>query len=335
MENLEKKNKALRIIACSLAILLIMAGYFIATKKTNNNTVNTNTNTGSSFKLSKDQITKTLTEINPDFVVDKINFSSVAVIEGEIKNKKDQKNLKDVVIIDDKNGFYDKIGNIDELVKKAQEQKRKLEELKKWESLPVKDKFKKSKVSLSKVTKDDKILGSSDAELFIVEYSDLECPYCKRFNDGMKKIEDKYKDGKKVAVVFRSFPLSNKFASRDLHPTSDEESNALECVYKLNGSKKAFEFKDKVFETTKSDGHYDLKTLPDLASSIGVDKEKFTACYNKNEGLKNVERDFKSGEKAGVDGTPTVFIQDKEGKSLMVVSNPNEIEKVINEYFKK
>jgi len=328
MENLEKKNKALRIIACSLAILLIMAGYFIATKKTNNNTVNTNTNTGSSFKLSKDQITKTLTEINPSVTIDKINFGSAAIIEVETKGQNGEKGPKGVVLIDDKNDFYTKIGNTDELVKTVREQKRRA-------NMSVKDKLKESKVNLSKVSKDDKILGSSDAELFVVEYSDLECPYCKRFNDGMKKIEDKYKDGKKVAVVFRSFPLSNKFASRDLHPTSDEESNALECVYKLNGSKKAFEFKDKVFETTKSDGHYDLKTLPDLASSIGVDKEKFTACYNKNEGLKNVERDFKSGEKAGVAGTPTIFIQNKEGKNLMVVSNPKEIEKVINEYFKK
>jgi len=328
MENLEKKNKALRIIACSLAILLIMAGYFIATKKTNNNTVNTNTNTGSSFKLSKDQITKTLTEINPSVTIDKINFGSAAIIEVETKGQNGEKGPKGVVLIDDKNDFYTKIGNTDELVKTVREQKRRA-------NMSVKDKLKESKVNLSKVSKDDKILGSSDAELFVVEYSDLECPYCKRFNDGMKKIEDKYKDGKKVAVVFRSYPLSNKFAGRDLHPTSDEESNALECVYKINGSKKAFEFKDKVFETTKSDGHYDLKTLPDLASSIGVDKEKFTACYNKNEGLKNVERDFKSGEKAGVDGTPTVFIQDKEGKSIRVISDPNKIEKDLDNYFKK
>ncbi len=324
MKNLEKKNKALKIIACSLAFLLIIAGYFIATKKTNNNTVNTN----SSFKLSKDQITKTLTEINPSVAIDKINFGSAAIIEVETKTEKGQKGPKEIVLIDSNNDFYTKIGNIDELVKKARERK-------KWENMSVKDKLKESKVNLSKVSKDDKILGSSDAELFIVEYSDLECPFCKKFNKVMKKIEDKYKDGKKVAVVFRSFPLSNKFGGRDLHPTSDEESNALECVYKLNGSKKAFEFKDKVFETTKSDGHYDLKTLPDLASSIGVDKEKFTACYNKNEGLKNVERDFKSGEKAGVDGTPTVFIQDREGKSLRIVSSSNEIEKIINDYFKK
>ncbi len=87
-----------------------------------------------------------------------------------------------------------------------------------------------SNINLKPVSSSDHILGSADAPIIIVEFSDLECPFCKEFESTMNSLMDTYgKDGK-LAWVYRHFPLN-------IHPKySEKESEASECASELGGA---------------------------------------------------------------------------------------------------
>lgn len=103
---------------------------------------------------------------------------------------------------------------------------------------------------MSPVTKADHILGSIDAPVKIVEYSDLECPFCKQFHNTMQKIMSEY-GTEKVAWVFRQFPLSQ------LHSKAPKEAEASECVAELGGNDAFWKFIDKINEVTPSNNKLD------------------------------------------------------------------------------
>ena len=169
-----------------------------------------------------------------------------------------------------------------------------------------------SKVSLE----EDHIFGNPNAELFVIEYSDLECPFCKRYFDVTKKLKADYlKDGK-VAFVWRNFPLYKPINGRIPHASAGKEAVAAECVAEISGNDKFFEFVGKIFETSKSDGNYPLETLPALASSIGVNEQEFTACYNSDRMTKVIESQYQSAISAGIESTPSVFVQTKSGENF-------------------
>lgn len=88
---------------------------------------------------------------------------------------------------------------------------------------------------IAAITKDTYIKGNKDAQILWIEYSDLECPFCKRLHDSgaIKNMETKY--GNKLAVSFKHYPLP-------FHPTALPAAQAAECVGELGGSDKYFAF---------------------------------------------------------------------------------------------
>jgi protein-disulfide isomerase len=97
---------------------------------------------------------------------------------------------------------------------------------------------------------DDPILGDKDkAKVAIVEFSDFECPFCQRFhNDTFNELVENYVDNGKAIYVYRDFPL-------DFHePKASEAASAANCVQKVAGDEKYFEFSKLYYERTKSNG---------------------------------------------------------------------------------
>lgn len=159
------------------------------------------------------------------------------------------------------------------------------------------------------VSKDEYILGDKNAKLTLISYSDLECPYCKTFHPTLKQLLTDY-DGK-VNVVFRNYPLS-------FHANAPKEAEAALCVGKLGGGDKYWEFIDKIFERTTSNGTgFALTALGPLAKEIGVNQTKFQTCLDSGEMTKKVTDDTADGNTGGVTGTPSTLIVDpKTGKTL-------------------
>lgn len=108
----------------------------------------------------------------------------------------------------------------------------------------------------------DYIRGDKNAPVTMIEYSDLECPFCKSIHPSLVRIMNEYPG--KVKWVYRHFPLS-------FHANAQKEAEAAECIGKLAGADKYWEFIDKVFERTTSNGTgFALTALPTLAGELGI-----------------------------------------------------------------
>ncbi len=158
------------------------------------------------------------------------------------------------------------------------------------------------------ITKDDHIRGNPNAPVKIVEYSDTECPFCKRFHVTMNQVMNEYgKDGK-VAWVYRHFPIDQ------LHPEARKQSEATECANELGGNDKFWEYLDRVYEVTPSNNGLRLTELPKIAEFVGLDVVKFNACLESGKYAAHVESDYQDAGATGGNGTPWSIVVDKNGK---------------------
>ena len=164
--------------------------------------------------------------------------------------------------------------------------------------------------AMPKVTDKDHIRGSKDADVVLVNYSDYECPFCKRFHPTMQQVMKDY--GNKVAWVYRHFPLS-------FHANAQKEAEAADCVAELNGNDTFWKFTDAIYERTTSNGTgFALTELAPLAKELGVNESKFTQCLDSDKYAKHVQEEMAGGSAAGVDGTPGTIIIAKDGKKDFV-----------------
>lgn len=163
---------------------------------------------------------------------------------------------------------------------------------------------------ISPVTKSDRIKGSINAPIKIVEYADLECPFCKRFHFTLENIKSIY--GDTVAIVFRHFPLL------ELHSKALKEAQASECAFKLGGNDAFWRFIGKVFEVTPSNNGLDLGLLPQIAADIGLDKNAFEACLNSDYGKEIIFAHAQNAIDIGAQGTPYSVVMNSAGKKYEV-----------------
>ena len=162
--------------------------------------------------------------------------------------------------------------------------------------------------NLEPVSAKDHIRGSLDAEVYLIEYSDLECPYCAAFHPTAKQALSEY--GDKIAWVYRHFPLDT------IHPRANPAANAAECVADLGGNDAFWKFVDTIFADQK-------KSLPDAglkaaAVAAGVNSGSFSSCYAAKKFQSEVDADYEGGAKAGVTGTPGNFIMNKKGDAWLI-----------------
>jgi len=157
---------------------------------------------------------------------------------------------------------------------------------------------------------DDHILGNANADVVLIEWSDLECPFCKRHHDTMNQLVKDYAG--KVEWVFRYYPL-------DFHTYSKKESEAAECANEIGGAKGFWSFVDTVFTVTNRNNYLDRAKLDPIAKTAGIDAAKFTACLDSGRMASRVQKDIESGVRAGVQGTPyTVVFNRKTGKQTVI-----------------
>ncbi len=161
------------------------------------------------------------------------------------------------------------------------------------------------------VTDKDHIRGNTDAKITLVEYSDLECPFCKRFHPTMQELMKRY--GDKIRWVYRHFPLS-------FHQNAQKEAEATECVAELGGNDVFWNFVDKIFERTTSNGTgFALDQLGPLATEVGVNQAAFQSCLDSGKYAQLVKNQIADGTAAGVSGTPSTFLIDAKGNTKLIV----------------
>lgn len=171
----------------------------------------------------------------------------------------------------------------------------------------------KKEIKINPVTTADHILGNpTKAKLFIVEYSDLECPFCKGFHETMHQVVDHYNGN--VVWVYRQFPL-------DKHPKARPEAYASECVAQIGGNDLFWKYIDQIFTTTQSNNSLDLSLLPTFATALGINKQAFDACVVNNNYKDKIDAWITDGTNAGLRGTPYSVIVSRDGKTTPIDGN--------------
>ena len=147
--------------------------------------------------------------------------------------------------------------------------------------------------------------GSANAPVTMVEFTDFQCPFCKRAHDtNFATIKSQYIDTGKVKYVVKDFPLS-------FHTEADEAANAANCAAEQG---KYYEMYNKLFEAQENwvgsaDPNSYFKTL---GQGIGLNTATFNSCVDSNKHSAEVQQDISEGGAAGVSGTPTFFINGKK-----------------------
>lgn len=152
---------------------------------------------------------------------------------------------------------------------------------------------------------DDPIKGDKDAPITIIEFSDFQCPYCKRFYDQVSsQIDEEYVSKGKVRMVFRDYPLP-------FHQKALPAAVAANCAGEQG---KYWEAHDFFFENPDK---LDTESFLGSAQELGLDKAKLEKCINETgkEQEAEINKDMEEGQKYGVRGTPSFFIgkTDDEG----------------------
>lgn len=156
----------------------------------------------------------------------------------------------------------------------------------------------------------DHIYGNPNAPVKIVEYADLECPFCKTFDATMQQVMDYYGPSGKVAWVFRNFPLAS------IHSKAPTEAQAAECAADQGGSTAFFKFINHLYDITPSENGLDLAQLPQIATDVGLNGTTLQQCLNANTNQAKVEAQYNEAIAAGFQGTPTIVIMTPQGVAL-------------------
>ncbi len=155
---------------------------------------------------------------------------------------------------------------------------------------------------------DDASIGLPNAPVTIIEFSDYQCPFCRKFwTETYPQLKSQYIDTGKVRLVFRDFPLN-------FHPQAQVSAEAAECVREVAGNDEAyFKFHDKLFSeqnildggTVKSTVSYTEADLKKWAKDLGYD---IGSCLDSGKYASEVQKDLADGQAYGISGTPGLFI---------------------------
>ena len=150
---------------------------------------------------------------------------------------------------------------------------------------------------------DDPVVGDKNAKVTLIDFSDYECPFCKRhFTDTYPQLKKDYIDTGKVKMVFRDLPLG-------FHQNAPKEAEAAECARKQGGDAVYYKYHDQIFTKTTSGGTgLALDQLPVIAKELGLNINQFQTCLDSGEFKAEVDKDLADAGKAGASGTPTFFI---------------------------
>lgn len=169
-------------------------------------------------------------------------------------------------------------------------------------------------ISFERPNADFNSTGDAGAPIIITEYSDYQCPYCKRFADETEKqLVETYVASGQVRFVYRSFGLF----------IGQESQDAAEATYCAADQEKFWDFHDILFanHTGENVGDYTNSKLQAFAKALGLDMNAFNSCLNSGKYADMVTQDGIDGQAAGITATPSfvlTYVVNGETKSKII-----------------
>jgi protein-disulfide isomerase len=147
---------------------------------------------------------------------------------------------------------------------------------------------------------DDPYIGSADAPVTIVEFSDFQCPFCAGFySSTFPQLKQDYIDTGKVKLVYRDFPLSN------IHQYAEKAAEAANCAQEQG---KYWEYSDILFKNQSDWNTVGVSKFKDYAAQLGLNQDQFNSCLDSGSMAQEIQNDFNQGMNYGVSGTPSFFV---------------------------
>jgi protein-disulfide isomerase len=161
-------------------------------------------------------------------------------------------------------------------------------------------------------------IGAEHPRIVVTEFSDYECPHCRRAHRNIRQMAARYADT--VRLVHRHQPLDNACnpaLSKPFHKRACEFSRAVECA---GAQGKFWAMNDALFSIQDEVRAADVD-LDDLAVQLGLERSKFEECLASDAPRRKIAADIADAERRGVQGTPTYFI----GTAMFPGGFPEEI----------
>lgn len=136
-------------------------------------------------------------------------------------------------------------------------------------------------------------MGDENAKVTLVEFSDYQCPFCKRVRPTIWRLLDEYKG--KLRYTFLDFPLS-------FHKDAKKAHEAARCA---GDQKKYYDFNKKIFDNQTNITVDDLKKY---AKELELNTKDFDKCLDSGKHSKDVDASVQAGMNVGVSGTPAYFV---------------------------
>lgn len=167
--------------------------------------------------------------------------------------------------------------------------------------------------------------GSPNAKVKVVEFGDFRCPFCGRFfKDTESQLLKGYINAGKVVFYFRHYQF--------LGPASVIAGNAAECA---NEQGKFWAFHDYLYQNQSSESDTSMYTVDNMTKAtgqLGLNSSQFKSCLASQKYNQKVQNDLAAGQQAGVNGTPTTFIN---GLSIVGAQPNSSFKALIDEELNK
>ncbi|PHM72184.1 thioredoxin domain-containing protein [Xenorhabdus sp. KJ12.1] len=154
---------------------------------------------------------------------------------------------------------------------------------------------------------DERIYGNPDAQFYLIEYSDFECPYCKEHFPQLLDLVDSSSGN--IALVFKHVPVHGQ--------ASQVESLAAECAAEQNGNPGFYKLARAIFENTQSDGRGLTTPLDVLAERNGFDGKRLIECINSARPAKKIGADVREAAGLNIQQTPSTIVVHGERSAIV------------------
>lgn len=164
--------------------------------------------------------------------------------------------------------------------------------------------------TISPVTEEDHMIGDINAPIKIVEYSDIECPYCARLHGTLHQVTEEFPN--EVTWVYRHLPIIQS------HSKALNQAIATECAAEQGGNDAFWAYIDQVYEETPGGNRFNLDRLPEIAAEQSLNVDEFNQCLDSGRYNDKIQAQIDEGFAAGAEGTPFSVVITPEGNHIPV-----------------
>jgi len=165
------------------------------------------------------------------------------------------------------------------------------------------------------------IYGDLAAKFSLIEFTDTECPYCKKYHPKPKRLVDTSKQ--LLNWEIRHLPLPSHM------PVAGKQAIAAECVSKIKGNKAFWLFMDEIFYRTKGNG-VGAGSINNIAESIGVSKTQLEECMKSSFPVQRVKSDVAYATANNIKTTPTTIIINNETGKHVTLTGDQPVQALIS-----